>query len=535
MSKFHRRAVLVAGVGFFTDAYDLFVISTVGVLVQAEWHLSTSQTSWVEGAAILGAFVGALVFGRIADLIGRRRVFALVAAVMIAGAVASAFATDFAFLVVARIILGLGIGGDYPVSAVLMSEYANRRDRGKLVGLVFSMQAVGLVVGPLVAISLLGSGVPHGIAWRVLLGLGALPAAGVLYLRIRMPESPRFQARTSGVTAETVRRLERFSDGTIRPAAVPAADFANCLVAPAPAPAPAPAQEPVGVRVPSAAPALPGARSGVPSAPGSIRWFLTDRRMLGLMLGTAGGWFLFDYAYYGNTLSLPVILKAVDPGASLIGSLALSLVLFVVFAVPGYALAVWKMDSVGHRRLQLLGFAMMAAVFLVLGIFSPLTSIVVPFIALFGVSYFFVEFGPNTTTFVLPSEVFPTRVRTTGHGLAAGLGKLGAFVGVFLVPALEHGIGLRGMLIVAAGASAAGYALTMFLPEPGRRSLDEVAEEVDQLDLYAPDAVVAVGVITAARAAGASGYVAGEIAPDADAPDADAAVVLGVERQIATG
>jgi len=80
MSKFHRRAVLVAGVGFFTDAYDLFVISTVGVLVQAQWHLSTSQTSWVEGAAILGAFVGALVFGRIADLIGRRRVFALVAA-----------------------------------------------------------------------------------------------------------------------------------------------------------------------------------------------------------------------------------------------------------------------------------------------------------------------------------------------------------------------------------------------------------------------------------------------------------------------
>lgn len=289
MSKFHRRAVLVAGVGFFTDAYDLFVISTVGVLVQAQWHLSTSQTSWVEGAAILGAFVGALVFGRIADLIGRRRVFALVAAVMIVGAVASAFATDFAFLVVARIILGLGIGGDYPVSAVLMSEYANRRDRGKLVGLDFSMQAVGLVVGPLVAISLLGSGVAHGIAWRVLLGLGALPAAGVLYLRIRMPESPRFQARTSGVTADTVRRLERFSDGTIRAAAVPTAGST----------APAREQEPAGVRVPSAAPAPAGPRPGAPSAPGSIRWFLTNRRMLGLTLGTAGGWFLFDYACYG--------------------------------------------------------------------------------------------------------------------------------------------------------------------------------------------------------------------------------------------
>jgi len=527
MSKFHRRAVLVAGAGFFTDAYDLFVISTVGVLVGAQWHLSTSEISWVEGAAILGAFIGALAFGRIADLIGRRRVFALVAAVMIVGAVASAFATDFVFLVVARVVLGLGIGGDYPVSAVLMSEYANRRDRGRLVGLVFSMQAVGLVVGPVVAIALLGSGVAHGIAWRVLLGLGALPAAGVLYLRIRMPESPRFQARTSGVTADTVRRLERYSGAAIRAAA--SVDGSSPQAG---------AQAPAGTNARSAVVPSAGPRPSAPAASASIRWFLTNRRMLVLLLGTAGGWFLFDYAYYGNTLSLPVILKSVDPGASLIGSLALSLVLFVAFAVPGYVFAVWKMDSVGHRRLQLLGFSVMAAVFLALGLFGPLTSIVAPFIALFGVSYFFVEFGPNTTTFVLPSEVFPTRVRTTGHGVAAGLGKLGAFVGVFLVPALEHGIGLRGMLLVAAGASAAGFALTTLLPEPGRRSLDEVTEEAGQHDLYASDVTAVLDGAGVAHASSASRNLGLEIAAaddDVEADDDDDVVLLDVECHVATG
>ena len=68
VGRFHRRVVLVSGVGFFTDAYDLFVISTVATLVGAQWGLSTTEMSWVSGSAILGAFVGAMVFGRLADV-----------------------------------------------------------------------------------------------------------------------------------------------------------------------------------------------------------------------------------------------------------------------------------------------------------------------------------------------------------------------------------------------------------------------------------------------------------------------------------
>ena len=200
-SRFHRRAVVISGMGFFTDAYDLFVISTVAVLVKAQWHLSTTQTSWVAGSTILAAFIGALVFGRIADVLGRKSVYVLVALIMIVGALTSAFATGFLWLVVARFVLGLGIGGDYPVSAVLMSEYANRDDRGRLVGLVFSMQALGLIVGPLVGLALLSSGISHDLTWRLMLGLGALPAAAVVYLRSKMPESPRFQARVQGNAA----------------------------------------------------------------------------------------------------------------------------------------------------------------------------------------------------------------------------------------------------------------------------------------------------------------------------------------------
>ena len=197
--------------------------------------------------------------------------------------------------------------------------------------------------------------------------------------------------------------------------------------------------------------------------------------MLKLIVGTAGAWFLFDYAYYGNTLSLPAILKEVNPTASLETKLLWSLGMFAIFAVPGYLLAVTKMDRIGHRRLQFIGFSVMAASFLVLAIVPALTQHVAPFLAILGLSYFFIQFGPNMTTFVLPSEVFPVSVRTTGHGLAAGIGKLGAFVGVFLVPVLQDHIGLRGLLVVAGASAVLGFAVTTLLPEPAGRTLEEVS------------------------------------------------------------
>jgi MFS family permease len=439
-SRFHHRAVLISGMGFFTDAYDLFVIGTVAAIVKIQWNLSTVQTSWVTGAAILGAFVGAFVFGRIADIFGRKVVYIAVAAIMIFGAVASAFAPNFLLLVIARLILGLGIGGDYPVSAVLMSEYSNRADRGRLVGLVFSMQALGLIVGPLVGIVLLSSGVGDPLAWRILLGLGALPAAAVIYFRAKMPESPRFTALVQGRADKAAKELHEFAHGALDATTV--SDDGKHLM--------------------------------------GIRQFLANPRLILMLVGTAGCWFLFDYAYYGNTLSLPSILSEVSPNASLEMKLFLTLALFVVFALPGYALAVWKMDKIGHRRLQFIGFGVMAGCFVILAAVPSLTTSVAPFIAIFGVSYLFTEFGPNMTTFVLPSEVFPVNMRTTGHGVAAGIGKLGAFVGVFLVPQLAEHIGLRGLLYVAGGAAVLGFLLTNVLPETAGRSLEEISGEGDE-------------------------------------------------------
>jgi MFS family permease len=408
--------------GFFTDAYDLFVIGIVSTLLKGEWHLDTGQLALLNAVMLGAAFLGALVFGRLADHVGRTRVYWMSAALMVVAAIGSALAPSLAVLMAFRFLLGFGVGGDYPVSAVLMSEYAAEKDRGKMVGLVFSAQAVGLIIGPLTALALLGGGVGPGMTWRLLLGLGAVPAAAAVWLRRKLPEPPRYQFR--------------------------------------------PGSQP-----------RPGASAPVPVS--GARAFLASRRLLVLLAGTAGCWFLLDYAYYGNTISTPQIIALITPHASQTATIAIQLAIFTVAAVPGYVLAIARMDRIGHRRLQLAGFVMMGVCFAVIGLVPGMTTAVVPFLIAYGISYFFTEFGPNVTTFVLPGELFPTAVRATGHGISAGIGKLGAFIGVFLFPVLQNSLGLRGTLLLTAGISVLGALLTLVLPEPAGRSLEEISGEAD--------------------------------------------------------
>jgi MFS family permease len=425
--------------GFFTDAYDLFVIGIASTLIAKEWHLSPGRLALLNSTMLAAAFLGALVFGRIADLAGRKRAYWMVAVIMVVGALGSALSPSFWVLIAFRFLLGFGVGGDYPVSAVLMSEYANRKDRGKLVGMVFGTQALGLIVGPLIALALLGAGAGNDAAWRVMLALGAVPAAAVVYLRRKMPESPRYQMQVRGRAEEAASQISSFTDGQVN-----------------------------------------GGVSGGPRQELGLRAFLTSRRYLITLAGTAGTWFLLDYAYYGNTISTPQILGLISPHASIMTKIALQLAIFVAAAVPGYVLAIAWLDRIGHRRLQLTGFAVMALCYLVIAAVPGMTTMVAPFLLVYGVSYFFTEFGPNMTTFVMPSELYPVTMRATGHGISAGLGKFGAFIGVFLFPLLQSSLGLRGTLLLTAGVSVLGWALTLVLPEPAGRSLEEIPGGTNQ-------------------------------------------------------
>jgi len=451
ITRFQRKIMFVSGMGFFTDAYDLFVVGIVVALLRPEWGLSTTQVSLLNSATLAASAAGAIVFGRIADILGRKKIYGYEVLILAIGALASAFAPNFWILLVCRAILGIGIGGDYPVSATIMSEYSGKRTRGRMVGLVFAMQGAGLLVGPLLASGLLASGLPGSLVWRILLAFGAIPGLAVFWMRRQIQETPRF-AMAGGAADEAEAAIRAATAGDAAGAARPAAPE-------------------------SAAP-----ESAARHPQGALEGFAVlarHRRMLLWLIGTAGAWALLDFCYYGNSISAPEILDLLNPAASLLHNTLVQLAIFAVFAVPGYIAAILLLDRSGRRKIQVLGFAMMALMFGLIGLIPAVTVNAVPFVLLYGVSYFFTEFGPNTTTFVYPAEIFPVDVRTTAHGISAGVGKLGAFAGAYLFPVmLDSSLGIRGAEIVAGAVALAGLVLTvLLLPEPRGRSLEDLADE----------------------------------------------------------
>ena len=431
-SKFHWKMVLTAGVGFFTDAYDLFVIGVVFAVLQPLWHLTALDKSLLAGVTLASAALGASTFGYLSDKFGRKRMYGTEIAIQFIGAILSAVSMNFTMLLIARIIIGFGIGGDYPSSAVVASESASKKNRGFMVLLVFCMQAVGLTIGPLLATFLLAVHVPHDIVWRLLLGVAAIPAAFVFYLRRRIQESPRF-------------KLSK--------------------------------EAPVEVgRVVSH---LAGYKDSVHKARRYAKQSLFSRKWLLCLLGTGGAWFLMDVSLYGNGIFSTAIYGQIIPNASLIKKTLMTTITFIVFAVPGYYFAAKYVDRIGRKKLQILGFIVMALCFATIALIPAARSIIILFVLLYGLSFFFTNFGPNSTTFLIPSEVYPTSIRAKAHGLSAAIGKLGAATAAFALPFVLHAKGVGFTMGIMAVCSILGIFVTFLIPEMKGRSLEDVEELVD--------------------------------------------------------
>lgn len=432
-SRLQWKIMLISGMGFFTDAYDLFIIGVVMTMLTPLWHVGKLEEGLVESTALLASAFGALLFGRVADMLGRKRIYGVEVLVLAFGAVGCAFAPNIWWLIGLRFILGIGIGGDYPVSATIMSEYSGKASRGMMVTLVFAMQAAGLIVGPLFASALLATNISHDITWRILLAFGAIPALAVYSARRQLKETPRF-LHAAGHEED---------------------DEGNLIKA----------------------------KHYDPSKHSVSFWdgfhrLVNDNRLLGRLIGASAAWFLMDFAYYGNTVSSPRVLQSLGAHHTLLQKTLTQLLIFAVFAAPGYAVAALTMDKLGRKTIQVLGFVMMAAAFLAMALIPQLEEHALPFVLIYGISFFFTQFGPNATTFVYPSEIFPVRVRTTGHGIAAAMGKLGGFVGVFTFPFLMRWNGLRAAESTAAVVSVLGAITTVFLlPETKGKSLEEITSE----------------------------------------------------------
>ncbi len=449
-SSFHYKTWLISGMGFFTDAYDLFIIGTVlEILPLAGWNITTAEKALIGAISLLAAVIGATIFGRLLDKIGRKKIYGIELVMLIAGALGSAFLTPFNGvyeLIAWRFMLGVGIGGDYATSSVIMAEYSNTKTRGRFLGMVFSMQSLGLVAGPLIALAFLLPGAPLFLTWRMLLALGAVPSAIVIYFRRKLPETPKFLL---GVKGDVQTASESFSK-------------------------------------------VSGIKAGVISKTKKsivrLEWrkIFTDRRLLLTLIATSGTWFLMDWSFYGNSImGGPLYQTLVPAGISglhdLIAKTELKTLIFGVGAVPGYWIATFTIDRIGRKTIQSVGFGMMALLFGILA-FNPglaAAQYITTFLVIYGLSYFFVEFGPNTTTFIYPPEVFPVSVRGFGSGISAAGGKIGAFLGTSVDAFLyARAGGIGEVMIVSTILSAIGLFLTLLiLPETKQKDLETASQE----------------------------------------------------------
>jgi len=488
-SWFHAKVCVVAGIGFYTDAYDIFAINIASTMLGYMYGaakgpaLNSSQSLGVKVATPVGTFCGQLVFGWLADVVGRKRMYGIELLIIIVATFGQAVSgtgdaiSIIGVLVVWRFIMGVGVGGDYPLSAVISSEFASTKIRGRMMTAVFAAQGWGNFTAALVALiitaayknTILSS--PsitnlHGVdaCWRLLIGLGCVPATVALYFRLTIPETPRFtmdiernvdQASTDIENVISGQEKELDEDAYIQRIQVPKASLAD------------------------------------------FRHYFGQWKNFKILFGAAYSWFALDIAFYGLGLNSGIILQAIGFGgpfssnavtavyenlrAIAIGNLILS----AAGLIPGYYASFLFIDVWGRKPIQLMGFIVLTILFIIMGFaFDALTSNsnnTKAFVFLYCLANFFQNFGPNVTTFVIPGEVFPTRYRSTANGISAASGKLGAIISQVGFSQLLNIGGtnkfLNHLLEILAFFMLTGIFSTLLLPETKGLTLEELSNE----------------------------------------------------------
>ena len=393
----HRKLLLGSGLGWALDAMDVGLISFVMAALAVHWSLTPTELSWIGSIGFVGMAVGAALGGLLADKIGRRQVFAATLLVYGIATGAAALSTGIAMLIVLRFIVGLGLGAALPVASTLVSEFAPRSIRGRVVVILEGFWAVGWIMAAVIGYFV----VPlSDDGWRWALAIGLVPAAYALVIRFGLPESVRY-LESKGRHAEAERVVRDFeASAGIHHETVPSAAA-------------------------GAQAATPAAPSAVADEPLESIWSPRLRRRTGALWIV---WFGINFSYYGAFIWLPSLLVA--QGFDLVRSFGYTLVITLA-QLPGYAVAAWLIEVWGRRitlAVFLLGSAISAGLFGLAG--SPATIIAA------GMALSFFNLGAWGALYAIGPELYPTRTRGAGTGAAAAFGRIASIIAPLLVPFL---------------------------------------------------------------------------------------------------
>lgn len=471
----HRKLLGVSGVGWALDAMDVGLISFVIAALSVHWGISKGDGSLIASAGFAGMAIGASLGGLLADRIGRRSVFALTLLIYGLATGASALATGLAMLIALRFVVGLGLGAELPVASTLMSEFAPARIRGRVIVWLEAFWALGWILAAVIGTFVAAEG--HN-GWRWALAIGMIPALYSLVIRLGMPESVRFLEQ-QGRHQEAERVVRGFEESAGIPA--PAAEGASpATQGTAPATAGTAVSEGTATFEGTAASEgtatsedaasegaaacadAPAAAASTTNIPKQGIWSQALRRRTA---GLWAVWFCINLSYYGAFIWIPTLL--VDRGFGLPQSFAFTLIITLA-QIPGYAVSAWLIEVIGRRwtlTVFLAGSAVAATAF---GLADTEAMIIAA-----GCALSFFNLGAWGALYAIGPELYPTAVRGTGTGAAAGFGRIASLLAPFVVPLL---VTLGGQILafaVFAIAFGLAAAAAFTLPEQRGRALEE--------------------------------------------------------------
>ncbi|KAK3353052.1 major facilitator superfamily domain-containing protein [Lasiosphaeria hispida] len=526
---YHVRAITVAGIGFFTDSYDIFTASLLTIMLGIVYYpgvgtMPTTSDTAIKLATSAGTVIGQLGFGTLADIVGRKRMYGLELILIIFATFGQALASSslsmniIGLIIFWRVLMGIGIGGDYPLSSIITSEFATTKWRGAMMGAVFAMQGFGQLAAAFVMLfvtlgfkeSLSTSTNPSNCVgqcavavdkmWRTLIGFGAVPGCIALYYRLTIPETPRY-------TFDVEMDVEK------------AADDVKAYIEGKPEGAPDEL-----TRIATKRQAVEQLRVPKASWRDFFRHYFIPKNAK-LLAGTTLSWCFLDIAFYGLSLNNATILNAIGYSTAnahstyqiLHNTAVGNLIIVLAGAVPGYWIAVFTVDTVGRKPIQFMGFIILTILFAVMGfLYFKLSPNAL--LAIYVLAQFFFNFGPNSTTFIVPGECFPTRYRSTSHGLSAAAGKIGSIIGQGAIAPLRTRGAVPGgnsnpwmdhVLQIYALFMLLGIGSTALIVETKRKTLEELSGD-DDYTTQPSGREVAAGASGNESASGQDGVLVGE-------------------------
>ncbi|HYY35061.1 MAG TPA: MFS transporter [Candidatus Binatia bacterium] len=424
--------------GTLLDGFVIFVLGVAMPLIIAHFHLTPDVVGLIGASLVFGAVFGAGLGGPMADHLGRKKLMLADMIIIAAGAAISAVANGFPMLFIGQLLVGVGVGIDFPASSSYVSEVLPKRSRSRMMVATIACQSVGMLLAAMITLVLLKN-VHSAQNWRLFLAAEGVIAILFFLLRLSQPDSPHWLM--------TQRRFAEAAQAFIRIM---------------------PEQRAAVLQITGNAGEQRVANAIAPAKPGVAILFSRAYRAQTVLV--AAPWFLMDIATYGVGLFTPIILGAIDfssESGGLIahdfadarGSAAIDL-----FLLLGFLVGIWVVPRFGRIRMQAIGFASMAfgMLLLVIAVRLSNSSLHIPLVfAGFILFNLLMNAGPNSTTFTLAPILFPTELRATASGFAAGVAKIGATLGVFVLPILKGKFGVPAVLGMMAAVSVLGLFVTL--------------------------------------------------------------------------